>query len=721
MFGNDYLGFGNSIMERYSGMISRINPLALLYLEADEKKEEPAGSQQQITYVQNVTYQTNHYFYQHIINRYINNYRLTVRQEHIGGQDKTAIAKAVLKKLIQETADTENVYAKTELLYSFKKELSDTQLLKESAQLLLKESGRESVREREKQLTLVRQTLGNVIKTAELQNIYTELSRQLIKEEKPQLINLFRLYTGEILKQTVQSLSGEEQLAKLLNCEQTYLDRVTEKITKERIEKLEAALSKTEWEKEIRETVQTVYQKKEQTITQILAQQLEPYAARNAKGISRALIRQQLVQSIRNQGLVTKISEMLWQPAPNEKQMQEEKLENMISSVAEQTEQIRNSRKKYDRQIYQRLRPLPLRPAALSFFKPEVSGDAAPKTEIIQKHLVKVVKEEHTRGVKYDTCFIDRFLKEVREQKTVTVDRRKLPAGIIYYERPDKNVRFESKDALILPAEPVEGRQLLVYEKLRYLQEQMDMPKITGMSGQMDMSKITDMPGQMDMPKITDMPGQVDMPKITGMPEQMDMSKITDMSGQMDMPQQKAYGEQALLLLQPQTAEENVERRLLHKKLPDFTALASDGRESSFSTLEVLAQSGQADLPYMQLQRPNRSTLTLLYKKEQNKAEEKESSKALEQEEEYPTDIVFTKDVVKTKKSEDTTVENRSLARINKEEGMQQTFLKPGSKMDEAVSESVYRHMEENIDEISRKVYRSLERKLKTERDRRGM
>ncbi len=73
MLNNNYLTFANSIMQKYSGMISRINPLALVFLQNEEEEEQPTERPAQITNVRNYFNHTNYHMYNSVVNRYVHN------------------------------------------------------------------------------------------------------------------------------------------------------------------------------------------------------------------------------------------------------------------------------------------------------------------------------------------------------------------------------------------------------------------------------------------------------------------------------------------------------------------------------------------------------------------------------------------------------------------------------------------------------------------------
>ena len=65
-------------MQKYSGMISRINPLALIFLQNEEEEEPAAVTPAQITNVHNHYYHTNYSIYNNVVNRYVHNYNQIV-------------------------------------------------------------------------------------------------------------------------------------------------------------------------------------------------------------------------------------------------------------------------------------------------------------------------------------------------------------------------------------------------------------------------------------------------------------------------------------------------------------------------------------------------------------------------------------------------------------------------------------------------------------------
>ena len=74
MLQNGYLSFANSIMQKYGGMVSRINPLALVFLQNEEEEDPPSATLVRISNVNHYHYRTNRFFYQNVANRYIQNY-----------------------------------------------------------------------------------------------------------------------------------------------------------------------------------------------------------------------------------------------------------------------------------------------------------------------------------------------------------------------------------------------------------------------------------------------------------------------------------------------------------------------------------------------------------------------------------------------------------------------------------------------------------------------
>ena len=65
-------------MQKYGGMISRINPLSLVFLRNEEEEEQPPSGPAQITNVRKFFYRTNHYLYNNVVNRYVQNYNQIV-------------------------------------------------------------------------------------------------------------------------------------------------------------------------------------------------------------------------------------------------------------------------------------------------------------------------------------------------------------------------------------------------------------------------------------------------------------------------------------------------------------------------------------------------------------------------------------------------------------------------------------------------------------------
>ena len=65
-------------MQKYGGMISRINPLSLVFLQNEDEEEQQPAHPAQITNVQRFFYRTNHYLYNNVVNRYVQNYNQIV-------------------------------------------------------------------------------------------------------------------------------------------------------------------------------------------------------------------------------------------------------------------------------------------------------------------------------------------------------------------------------------------------------------------------------------------------------------------------------------------------------------------------------------------------------------------------------------------------------------------------------------------------------------------
>lgn len=212
-------------------------------------------------------------------------------------------------------------------------------------------------------------------------------------------------------------------------------------------------------ERTAEEAVKLLLQKEvtsREDVNHLVIKQLEPVIFSAMKGVSSNLLRGRLHKSIRD----SQAAQILYQTLTDLKGLSEGTyaaqdtgilIEN-FRLVAEETirsiSTIKQSKEKYEQQIMKRAIPLTMRmtQANLSF-----SGQQKEREPVIQRTVITIQKAGEDYREKYNTHFVDRFLKAQEGNQRIEVDRQKLPGGIIYHQKPKMERKFYSADMLKIP------------------------------------------------------------------------------------------------------------------------------------------------------------------------------------------------------------------------------------------------------------------------------
>ena len=823
MLNNNYLAFGNSIMQKYSGMTSRINPLALIFLQKEEEEEQPQVRPAQITNIQNYYYRTNRYIYNHIVNRYVQNYNqiVSVLQSntlYAGSPNfKMDIHPVQMNHMVvQTTEDMETVVKQTteHLLKEYVRVNEIHPMPSDSLKVLplkVRENILSKITEeiREKIIPNVQKQTDHTVLQKETTKLLQQSIQSVMKQNAGRLPEPVIAQTAsKLTKELSVWLTGELKTAsasvstqishateKLIEQNSEKLtERVAEKLTEQSTEKLtERSTEKLvghSSEKLVEQKSEKLTENSREVISRILIRQIEPFIMSLSPGTSRAVIRQEIWKECRKEESLTVLMRELehWNETVEPKADTSEHktntvvirnvIQSLIQRIVEQTDTCRKGKERFERQVFNRLTPLPVRPLSLEFRTEKQETEDVVKEQhpenresrVMQQKVVQILKKEQTAESKYYTHFVKKFLKKTEEQLITEVDKRTLPAGIIYPQKPEATVRFVSRDVIKLPLQMLPQQYGNSGQEKAAGDEQQFSKEITNKVTNEVTNRITN--------EITN--------RVTNKPTNEVINEfVKEVVHSTDIHNIDIF-------------KEHTERRVIHRSIPKFTirqGAAVDSGKMAYGTIEpaISYQAGTLELTFpmyggaeavgygetwddvkLVLQEANKTEtaaairdgiqrqivtanqlnrqmsqaaeiapVQLIHKQENNgKAEGREEPfKGQSTTEVIQPDIIFTEEIVTKQNVENVITEQLQKQQQSMASGQSANIMTAGQvqgmmnhdfqeqqadrmsevKVEQMISESVSRHMDENIQEISRKVYRSLERQIRKEQERRGL
>lgn len=791
MLNNNYLTFGNSILQKYCGMTSRINPLALIFLQKEEEEEAPQMSPATILNVQNCHYRTNRYIYNHIVNRYVQNYNQIVsvlrantiyaespnfkldihpvQMNHTAVQtiqETETVVKQVTEQLLKEYVRVDQIQEKTTEVII--KKLTEG-LSSEGLKLL-------PLKVREKVFSeITKEVQEKVLPTVRVQTDSTALTDQ----------------TAKVLRQTIETVleqnAGRLPGAVIAETAAGVTKELSVRLTKEWRTIVEAAEKQTATagkqstgQTTEKQTTNTVEKHTEHTISNLLVRQIEPYIMALSPGTSRSVIRQEILKVCQRGQAVQILAQELEKLGgtgvtgaaefQNQTTVIRRTIQQLLQEIAEHTDTCRRGKEKFDRQVVSRLTPLPVRPVALEFRKEQQEPEDASEeqltvkkeTTVLQQKVVQMIRKEQTAERKYYTHFVDKFLKASKEQEREEIDRSTLPAGIIYHQRPKETVQFVNRDVIRLPLEMLPQNQTISLQERE--------------------------PGSERSPRET---GRGETHRQEAVVQETIRQEAVRIENNVIREINKEIEKEII------TYPEHTERRVIRRSVPEFTARgnspagqdivmiekpsmnrsaagywktegAAFGRSGTLELI-LLTQEGQEQEAYTAgngstvqsrfyaqgaIQYPQAAVssaqgsrvapMELLHRREEAKKdvqEEETAPRSPKVTEIVQPDIVFTKEFVTKQNIENVITENERRQQQVFTTGQTAGGMMSGQgqsmtnepadilpreqmtavRMERMISESVSRKMDENIPEITRQVYRNLERQIKKEQERRGI
>lgn len=769
MLNNNYLTFGNSIMQKYSGMISRINPLALVFLQDEEKEEQTTERPVQITNVRNYFNHTSYHMYNSVVNRYIHNYNQivsilgcnTIYAESpnfkmdihpvmlshttvLTTEETEAIAKQITERLLQEYMRVDRIQDKTteitvrqltegitfdslKILPLKTREKIVTAIEKEVQEKVLPAVKKEV---QEKALPAIHEQIDHTVLTKDITRLLQKSVNAVVEQQMGNL-------PEPVVAETAVKLTGElsVRLIRELEKKSVQTGSTTEHIIEKQIEKQTEKHTEKQTEKQVI--------KHREDINNMLVRQIEPYIMTLAPGISRSVIRHEIWKICQNEETVDILMRELQSVAvstehnTNTIHMQKA-IQALIHKIATHSDTCRKGKESYARQIVNRLVPLPVRPVHLEFRQEmsgtregivdgghmqEQSGDKQPGS-IVQHRVVKIYKSEQTTESRYYKHFIDNFIAKTREQRITEVDRSALPAGIIYHQKPKETVRFLTSDVIRLPL------------------EMLNQPAISSVQDQTLKNEIA-------VRVLDDIENsEYHYPEHTQ--RRVIHRSVPDFKAQLHTDSRQtiifSQGKESIITYNQKTPE----LAMLVQKTPESTMLVQERPEPAMSVQEK-PEPVAGMIP-----------IGLIHKQEEKRKEEHEREKQDSLQNQTGTatvqpDIIFTQEVVTRENIEQVVTEQiqakqQTMATGQSQgNGIGQSF--PGQSMsgqslqgpvimgqsvmgqsvmgqaggmpdpgvERMISESVSRHLDKNVKEISRQVYQTLARQIKKEQERRGL
>lgn len=712
---NHYMEFGNSLMGRYSGMSAMINPISLLYLQSEEKEEERLHPSN-VTYIQNRIYKVTHHEYNTVANRYLINYHNT---SQVIRENPIYAANPNFRPLIGST-ENHDIRNNTQIIN--RQDIHPVSLVHSGTE----NSQTEETDDAGKTLTTerIRELIRTVVKEA-------AVTEKTVENASEKVIEKTRQSILEVLKSVPQA---ETRLYSVLERELRTVITDREKYTEKEI--------RTEISRVVENAVEQAVKRLPDETRKILSAKQGQNLRNSQNNILTESENDKLTNTIiRQLQTISRITEnvTVQSSAVMNNMFRNNVIQNnIVNSVFERQ---KRGKELFQTQIMERLNPLPVRPVTLVFPKEsdaesrEAIADRSETKEIIDKEIMPailqktnvVVKKENQAEHKYYTHIMERFLKSQDSEKSEEPDRRSMPAGIIWHNRPKETVRFERKDVVQIPVE-------LIYEK---------EPQ-TGMSEVVTQQTIKNVEQSVIKNILRDRELAVSEKHV---PENLLVEKqITE----------KRNAETDIL-------EYGLERRVVRNMLPVFTkqenreiiSLLTDfGMEAAGNvtydwkgnTLELIipnaaANEGQTEMLNNVISKSvspqiiqtiqktaAMAPVSLIYKAEAAPEEKTEAEKK-EEITEFLDDIVFEKKTVSgSRKQNDITINESGNdmveipgVTVTGQAGGNSRTVVSRSEVDSIISEKVSRHVDENISRISRQVYKDIERQLKKERDRRGM
>lgn len=818
MLTNQYTAFGNDMMSKYAGMVSAINPLSLFYLKnAKEEESSIIPQTTQITYVQNQIHKVNHHHYHTMANRYMINYQNTMN-------------------LIASNP----VYEQSP---NFKRDIMPANLVHAKPQKSeeeTKEETKEIVRSLVKQVvseykeTLVRETTSQT----QIRNFLSVLSE-----------------TPVLLQHILPMLEREVHNVWIRHEKETEKEIVRE-MTKVLSETMEKAAQKLpdQYRKMLASSKgQNLRMQTEETVS---INEVKWLAENVTRRLTREVVEKRLAAAtgkIENAGSKLQFTapQVPEQRAASYKTMQI--TSNVPAAVVHPTIQIKQriGKERFQTQVMGRIAPLPVRPVSYVFpkEKPEEQevNNENKETAILQK-VNYVIRKETAAEYKYYTHILEKFLKKDEDAQVLSIDKRELPAGIIWHQKPKETVRFERKEILQVPMSlvydrPVEKENTVEHvnqtiqpvlvqaqtvkaaynEFSDYQTRQLvrrNVPDFTNTTKLVSVFQNSDTDHELTLKNNTHSfsytwkEGMLELvlPKAVAA-EKEGTSNAALLQRMVVAPVQKqlsAYGAgsasmQHPVMMSPEevfpqtsqtlTAQQNIQSmqhvirniqqstgniqqnigniqqnignirqssgtaqqstRGSHPQalevaqvtpvvgsqapgiafvLPDAISMAGPAPAVPAAAQTVRTAAGQSvgqmNHPVQPAQntQPAIAPAALVYKSENVQTTQQQEIKKIEEKTEFLEDIVFEKKIVTkdTRYKYDTTNEThqgtQTISQTPESSPMVNgTTVVSRAEVDGIVSESVSRHVDENISKISKQVYKDIERQLKKERERRGL
>ena len=439
MLTNQYTSFGNDMLSKYAGMVSAINPLSLFYLKNETQEEAPALQQApSITYVQNQIHKVNHHHYHTMANRYMINYQNTMNL--IASNPVYQSSPNFRKDLLPASL----VHAKPEKSEDEKRE-ETKEIVKSLVKQVVSEYKESIVKETDER-TQIRNFLSVLSETPQLQQrILPVLERNIqtiwIKHEKEsekEIVREMTVVLEQVMEQAAQKMP--DQYRKMLSVQkgQNLRMQTENLVTRKEVEWVAQTLTKRLTQeilekKTIRETkvLENVVRE-----TKVLEQRIQETRERDAK----------VWGTVQKRPLIT------------------QKLQAPVQSKQ------RAAKEKFQTQVMGRIAPLPVRPVSYVFpkekadeqeIRQEVRQEIKQETNnaVIQQKVNYVMKKETAAEYKYYTHILEKFLHKDEKNQTQMPDRRQMPAGIIWHEKPKANVTFERREILQVPMHLVYDKQ----------------------------------------------------------------------------------------------------------------------------------------------------------------------------------------------------------------------------------------------------------------------
>lgn len=434
MLTNQYTAFGNSMLHKYAGMVSAINPLSLFYLKNETKEEqEPAVQLPSVTYVQNRIQNISHHHYHTMANRYMINYQNTmnlIASNPVYSQNPNFRRDLMPAKLIHTQAPKSEEEAKEET-----KEIIKTlvkQLVSEYKETLIKEQDNHVQVQNFLTVLSENTSLQRRILPVLEKNIHTIWVKHE-KESEKEIVKEMTVVLKEVMEQAAQKLP----------------DQYKKRLTAQRGQNLRMQAQEIITQKEV------IYLA--EAVTRQMTVKTEEIRKQNITEISKVTEKTQITDVRKKE---TAVHSMILQHMNMQQgfHMQNTSAVPHITAALSVQQKQRIGKERFQTQVMGRISPLPVRPTALFFPKEKQTEtedtviDNKEKTDagIIQK-INYVMKKETSAEHKYYTHLLERFLQKDETVRTQEIDRSRQPAGIIWHQKPKENVRFERREVLLVP------------------------------------------------------------------------------------------------------------------------------------------------------------------------------------------------------------------------------------------------------------------------------